>query len=182
LARYTPPGNGCPSSARPSHISRGSQIPPPPPEEPRPYRPAGRIAGNPARGRSAARGCHAGPECRAPPYRCWRRRTTGTWSRVRRLGRDWEVLIQQRRRRHPSVDHEERALAPDEAGIGAGVHDEGPAIGRIALERLRELKLVSCSPAMPKSFNPVAMRCTCKSYVKGPGGDDTATGSHVKVG
>src|SRR5207253_5951112 len=37
LARYTPAGNGCPSSARPSHISRGSQIPPPP--EPRPSRP-----------------------------------------------------------------------------------------------------------------------------------------------
>src|SRR6266850_223112 len=35
---------------------------------------------------------------------------------------------------------------------------------------------------MPKSFNPVAMRCTCRSYVKGPGGDDTATGSHVNVG
>ncbi len=37
LARYTPAGNGCPSSARPSHIRRGSQIPPPPPpDEPRP--------------------------------------------------------------------------------------------------------------------------------------------------
>src|SRR6266849_8615269 len=36
LARYTPAGNGCPSSARPSHINRGSQIPPPPPPEPRP--------------------------------------------------------------------------------------------------------------------------------------------------
>jgi len=34
LARYTPAGNGCPSSARPSHISRGSQMPPLP--EPRP--------------------------------------------------------------------------------------------------------------------------------------------------
>src|SRR6266542_108204 len=44
------------------------------------------------------------------------------------------------------------------------------------------VKLVSRRPAMPKSNSPVTMRCTCKSYVKGPGGDDTATGSQVKVG
>src|SRR6266487_5888452 len=44
------------------------------------------------------------------------------------------------------------------------------------------VKLVSRRPAMPKSNSPVTMRCTCKSYVKGPGGEDTATGSHVKVG
>src|SRR5437764_8146843 len=44
LARYTPGGNRCPSSARPSHMSRGSQMPVPPALA-RPYRPAERIAG-----------------------------------------------------------------------------------------------------------------------------------------
>src|SRR6266550_1299720 len=43
-------------------------------------------------------------------------------------------------------------------------------------------KVVSVRPGNVKSMTPVATRWTCKSYVSGPGGDDTPTRFQVNVG